>query len=109
MLKADPNSKTPILDLLSNPDHWTKNSAYRDNLKNPCVRSSATCCCLLGAISLCSSSHKLRNENLTKVYKAIIDINKLDIAVTKLDIVGFNDDPDTTHEDIIEVLEKAQV
>lgn len=88
---------TPVLGLLSDPSNWTTN-AYARNKDNQQVQStSPEACkwCLLGAIIKCYSIHNLQIV-VAKVKQQNIN-----------DLSDFNDT--CTHEELIDVLKKAQI
>lgn len=88
---------TPVLDLLSNPDHWTTKAYARDNNKKIVDDQSpfASCWCIVGAIRKCYPTQE-RFEVLDKLNQHCCP-NPID----------FNDN--CTHEELIDVLKKAQI
>ena len=101
-------TKTPILDYLSDPTHWTKKSYARSangfscHAKDP----AATCFCLMGALTKLSPPGRVI-ESMAKLENAIDTLpNKPAHLKT---IVDFNDSDFTTHEKIVEVLKIAQI
>lgn len=89
-----------VLELLSDGRRWTIFALARDeNYMRVLPQDKYACSwCLLGAIQ--------------RVYPNIIDqievIDKL-ISIIHTDITTFNDLHSTSHEDIIRVLEEAQI
>lgn len=92
------SSSTPVLDLLRDPKRWHKGSLFQNKHGNICLGSHACSYCLLGAVAV-------SYEELTDRRTACNKITSL----LSTDISQFNDDPNTTHADIIKVLEKAKV
>ena len=92
-----------VKELLSDPKRWTKHANARDSNGQDCnLRSpEAVCWCITGAMS------KVRNESYEAMYHKVMK------AIIKLfdgnGIVAFNDDPNTTHEMVMQVLEEAGV
>lgn len=101
---------TPILDLLSDPNHWTKNAFARNSFDGQIELLSKSACkwCLAGAIGKCAIIYE---DKTTRIYDKIT--NTIHMMYPKfpqfINIVKFNDDPSTTHADIIAVLKEAQV
>lgn len=101
---------TPILDLLSDPNHWTKKAVARDNLNRLVSPCSPLACqwCLDGAIGKCANIY---GDKTIRIYNKIT--NTIHMMYPKyqqyINIAKFNDHPDTTHADIIAVLKEAQV
>lgn len=88
-----------VLDLLSDPGKWTqgsygKTSKGTDTWGND---PNAVSFCLLGAIQ------RVTNDRLTSA----LFISQLTNKIERENIVKFNDDPQTTHEDIILFLKTA--
>ena len=92
-------SKTPVLDLLRDPAHWAKGCyAYNSDGESVAPESEqAVCWCLIGAIKKCYP------ENIAN------QVDKLDALLETIAIVPFNDAPSTTHDQIVALLEKAQI
>ncbi len=92
-------------ELLSDPNKWTK-KCYARNERGESVVSddeSATCWCLYGALNKCY----VRGEQWVEAHKRIE--NALRIETGSERIVAFNDSEATTHEDLMRVLERADV
>lgn len=97
------SEKLKMKELLAKPENWTKGFNARDKDKNPSGATSlnAVCWCLYGAKIKCYG------------FPGRVDISeKLDNAAMKRgfeNYVKFNDHPDTTHADILSLLEEADV
>ena len=98
------------LSIIENPDNWTKNYAARD--KNDKYISAedpkAVKYCLLGALWKASSQlfpvetkARAREEATYKIKNILY---KLDRKYKDLNLGVFNDAPETTHEDVITIL-----
>jgi len=95
-----------VKELLSDPKSWTQFPAAQDKNGSPVFTDdpTAVCWCLSGAVQ--------------KVYGPEIEIpiyDKIRAAIRKFhpmlidNVVFFNDDPNTTHEMVMQVLEEAGV
>lgn len=80
-------------ELLSNPKRWGKGSAY------PTPRSY----CVIGALSECNSSRRGSYERL----KAVVQLVERHIPTAEKLVSFYNDDPETTHQDILNLLDKT--
>lgn len=114
-----------LTDIISSPDRWTKNHNARDanNLAANYYDDNATCWCLNGALL------KLHFGTKPNITQHGVDVKKLADAIRKLFsdrtqqrfpntyhvvadgllVIGFNDDVETTYEDIQKVLAEAQI
>lgn len=84
--------------LVDTPDKWTKHHMARNSEGwiVPPNDKSATCFCLLGAISAATREWDEQDN-------AAIHLR----AILKNSVSGFNDRPDTTHAMILELIDKA--
>lgn len=96
-----------IRSKINTPDLWTKGK-YADH------RNDVTCYCLLGAL-YSIVFNELPDENERKFRTLIGNVIKVaypdrrrykDIMTDEI-IVNFNDHPDTTHDDVMRVLDIA--
>jgi hypothetical protein len=100
------SSSTPVLDLLRDPKHWHKGTLYQNEFGERCQIDQACSFCLVGAVQKAHNKYGIPIPNT---------LNSIRDNITKYTgqkgpiIAKFNDDPDTTHEDIIKILEAAQV
>lgn len=90
-----------VLDLLSDPGKWTqgsygKTSKGTDTWGND---PNAVSFCLLGAIQ--------RVTNDRSASSLFMFISQLTSKIERENIVKFNDDPNTTHEDVVLFLKTA--
>lgn len=87
--------------LLEDPSHWTKGAYARDKEGAP-VREGdydATCLCLIGAchkVTVCIPDYFQLTEALSRAG-----------GIRPFDIVDFNDREDTTHSDVLALIDKA--
>ena len=104
-----PESKEEILrkvrDLLSDPARWTKGWFAKDSSENPCVPTSkdAVCWCALGAMrkQLGYVEDDLFME-ITRDLEAILKKQGYNHS-----LATFNDDPATTHNQMMKLLNLA--
>jgi hypothetical protein len=90
-------STTPVLDLLTDPAHWTQGTFARNKYGNP-VNSAgptAVCWCLLGAINLCYPDEE-RGAVCQRLARGE-------------DITRFNDAPTTTHQMVLDRVREAAI
>lgn len=98
-------------NLLSDPSKWTRRTLARDkNLKNVSPYSDhATCFCMYGALQRVSFIGGLVRTDTGLAYdEARSHLGNVVAATTpypKIDY--FNDHPNTTHEDVLKILDKA--
>lgn len=91
---------------LEDPSSWTQKAFARDehgsitNSKDP----KATCFCLSAVISRTVSSEDLKTEVRRVLQDSIYDITR----GKHVSIVQFNDDPHTTHDKVMRLLEHAR-
>lgn len=84
--------------LISSPDRWCKGN-YAQNLHGkPCTpgHPEAWCYCSIGAVMA-------RANNTPILHSAIRCLND----AANINIVAFNDNPDTQHGDVLMVFDKA--
>lgn len=95
-----------IRKLIENPENWTKRFYARDKFDREVYDVSEEACkwCLLGAIN-----RIMRSKENYKNYLVVILIleNAIRSITNHYNIVKFNDDPKTTHEDILNLLDKC--
>lgn len=90
--------------LLSDPRHWTKNTAWRDALGRESDSQSAVQACLLGA-NLCAVYNEGRNGLDQSIENALA--RQLWTIHKARCIVNWNDDPTRTHEEVLAFLDQA--
>lgn len=93
-------------ELLSDPSKWTQGAASRDKngnkiLLNHIFSPDAQCYCLLGALEVC----KVLSEARKKLYLRIGTM----FPRSGGHFISFNDDLQTTYEDVIYVLEACDL
>lgn len=89
-----------VLELLSDEKRWTRGTRARDKNKKPCEPKDtiAESFCLMGAIQRCYS------------YDEYFDaLDEVELAIDDNRIGAFNDDPPTTHADILRVVREAGI
>ena len=90
---------TAMRKLLEDPKHWIKGATAKD--KNGKVvfaeDKQAMCWCLYGALNKCAGP---------QMSTFVTTLQTLDFSVTG-SIVSWNDHPITTHEEVLELLDKA--
>jgi hypothetical protein len=107
MFKPINECKT-VYELLEDPERWIKKrrSLDKNNFFVPVESTEACKFCLAGAV------YKIYDRKLRIVIKdrlnaAIEKYNKE--FLSKGSVIGFNDDPKTTHQDVLEVVKMAGV
>lgn len=98
---------TRVKTLLSNPAKWTKGSFARDSIGNGVdFRSeSATCFCIRGAAR--HEAAAMGFDALTGDY-TIMRIMEENMCINgEAGVASFNDNPSTTHEDVMKALDCA--
>ena len=98
-----------ILQFLDKPSKWTKGALARDHKDIPVAADSpeACCWCLSGLISYCYSG-----LDASTIYNKVCDTIQLkfpDRADSEYPLSRFNNNPETTYEDIRAVLLEAGV
>lgn len=94
-------SNTPVLDLLSDIGNWTQEDFARDKegeFVSP-GSDTAVCWCLLGAVRKCYPDAQEQDRAVTRLRSAL--------PPEAVSIPDFNDT--VTHEQILELLQKAKV
>jgi hypothetical protein len=94
-------------ELLSSPEKWTKGAYARDEegVSISCKSPEAVQFCSLGAIERCYPNNPFPIMNkLDAVIKS-----KYGNEERRYGLVTFNDAPETTYEQVIEVLKEADV
>lgn len=102
-------------ELLSDPARWTKGQFARDKggFVTRLTSNDAVCWCVRGAILKTYDDHGLFFLDLFYLSTRLIeralpaDLVSKSKEDGKDPIVDFNDDPNTTHEDVLKVLDKA--
>jgi len=79
---------------LEDPKHWTKGEMFRDRFGSACKREDAVCACLLGAVAIAGKG--MTNPDYRAARGALPD-----------DVTVINDDPNTTHADVLALLDKV--
>lgn len=103
MSKPPKTVLTDAREFLSDPKRWTKGSLFRTRKGEAVTRPLAACACLTGALLIATdgTATSERREAFDASVKLVEGLlNGAPISV-------FNDDPDTTHADILAVLDKA--
>ncbi|MDH7796410.1 MULTISPECIES: hypothetical protein [unclassified Beijerinckia] len=92
-------------DLLSTPSAWTQDAFARDRDGDICTSDhpTAVCWCLDGA----AAKVGLLDDDDEGRYAAIRVILTRSVPTNHGGYVGFNDDPNTTHDDVMSLLNKA--
>jgi hypothetical protein len=102
------NECKTVAELLESPERWTKGEYAKDNDDNQIdvFDPRATCFCVQGAIQ--------------RVYKRSNDLNdeklKLETLLKQMELIGecgflcdWNDNPETTHEMVLDVVRRAGI
>ena len=90
-------------DYLATPSNWTKGEMFRDARGISTTRDKAVCACLHGALSLAAGGRgteagRKAYDDAAEAVEAVLDGAPISV---------FNDDPKTTHADVLAVLDKA--
>ncbi|MGO7308731.1 hypothetical protein ACCS91_33290 [Rhizobium ruizarguesonis] len=93
-------------ELLSNPDHWTKGVLARDK-KGESIGPfdpKASCFCTIGAIHkvVGPQQSELKRQVVGYLIEALDTVHKVSAVVS-----AFNDHPKTSHEQVLELWDKA--
>jgi len=101
--------KTPgtVRELLGSPESWTQDAYARDQHGKPVHQndSSATSWCLVGAIYCVHGA-----EAKTAIMRCLHMINPSDSNEYRTAPVGaWNDSPERSHKDIVELLENTGI
>ena len=91
-----------IKELLSDPSKWTQGVIARDSngLHVGVHSSSATCFCLYGAMRRCYGSDFKTEYNV---------FNRLQQMVPDHDPIGWNDAPERTHAEVLELVTRMDI
>ncbi|MDH7796409.1 MULTISPECIES: hypothetical protein [unclassified Beijerinckia] len=91
---------TKVRALLADPTKWTKGYLAKDESGNPTFAesSNAACYCMLGAINSVASPEEQRD-----VKNAV----RFHIPTYDKSIADFNDDPNTNHHDVLNLLDRT--
>jgi hypothetical protein len=89
-------------ELLDTPEKWTKGAFARDSKGDPVdpVSPEAVCWCIEGALQKCYPNYDDRWE---AVYYRLLEVRKYG------GIIFWQDNPERTYEEVIEVLKLADV
>lgn len=97
-----------LRELLTPSENWTKNAFARDRDGNPtgtALHFDATCFCLLGGIDkVCPEGPHIRRPMRSAIMDAIRQRYQDHRFVM---IFDFNDDEATTHEMVLDVIDRA--
>ena len=112
-------STSTVLELLSVESRWTKGAYAKNNNSAPVpiYDTSAVCYCLLGAINRIYGDSQLylwalsgeEEKAINQLSNAIGNFPNNPDSSKSSHITKFNDNDGTTHEDVIRVLEKAEI
>ena len=106
-------------EIVSDPANWTQGALSRDSngARTNILDPRTTCYCTLGALTKAMTDRVMAVKKLVPedCYPELADqydvhFNEITAFLDKLagdDIVNFNDDPDTTHADVINLLDLA--
>ena len=96
-----------IKELLSDPSSWTQHVIARDCKRERVAvnDSSATCFCLYGALRRCygSTINPLSNKEEYDIW------NRLQQMVPDRDPIGWNDAPERTHAEVLELVTRLDI
>jgi hypothetical protein len=97
-----------VKDLLSTEDKWTKRHAARNKLSVPVQVHDLTAVkfCLMGALDKCYLGG---SPDVNAYLKAYNTLNRVILNTKGKSIITFNDDDNTTFEDIKRVLEDTGI
>lgn len=87
-----------LRDLLEPPQNWIKGAYARDEhgFLAGSTHPLATCWCLSGAVTRVAPSHQV----VARIYRLLARRGFVSLP-------EFNDHPDTTHSDVLELLDEA--
>lgn len=102
-------SKTPMLDLLKDPDRWCQGSFALDENGNDVEPTDPNACrfCLHGAAEKLYQEAKRHSDALSRIRKAILMVLPEDSPYHLRVVANFNDT--ATHAMVVDVLRKARV
>jgi hypothetical protein len=89
-----------VHELLAQPDSWTQ-QAYARNHDGDTVAScsdDARCWCLLGAMFRCYA-----DKDIAKIELKILD------QTNKITVAQWNDDPDRTHQEVLDLCRQLDI
>lgn len=86
-------------DLLADPAHWTKGAYARDAIGGDVSPRDpkATCFCMRGALD------KITDYSFGRIF----NVKLISRRANGRSMIDFNDDPTTTHADVLSYLDKA--
>lgn len=103
--------KMTVQELLSDESKWTKGTFARD--ENNCnidpYSKGAICWCIKGAIMRCYEGDDEYWHANNEIRAAIAKLKYFDKPTININIMGFNDNPNTTFADIRRVIEEADI
>ena len=93
-------------NLISDPNHWTKNVGARNERGTHVLSShpSAVCFCMLGALN--AAAHRNRPQ-FDRMNLRDASVKLLQVIPDSPMISMFNDRPSTTHSDVMKVFDDA--
>jgi hypothetical protein len=87
---------------IATPETWTKGSAWRDENGRRCSLKNAQCFCVAGSVWALEVGNMDGRQDVA--------LNTIGASIPpkfKRDIAGFNDHPETTHADVLAVMDAA--
>lgn len=98
-MKPDRERLIAVRERLSSETHWTKKATARDDTGVVCPINSvkATCWCLASACAI---------EGVSELF-AKAHFREPIFADPVAEIIAFNDDPQTTHKDVLKALDRV--
>lgn len=93
-------------ELLSDPSRWTKGATARNSIGNivSSYDPTAVCFCLIGAI------FRIYPDDYPNAFNERVAIHKqLEGRLSNHDIVGWNDAPERTHEEVLALLKELDI
>lgn len=90
---------------ISNPDHWTKGTRYRNRYGDHSSKHHAHSCCIIGALQIdCPPQDEF--SGAVRAIKRALDERGVRTDHS-LAIANFNDSANTKHSDVLQVLDRA--
>lgn len=88
-------------ELLSSPERWTQHVTARDSNDVICLEDDGKACswCIIGALRKCYQS-------LDRELSVWRDIT---VAIGNQDVADWNDAPERTHAEVLEILKRLDV